>query len=83
MDDIKVMNLTPSVGDQPAYGLLDASIAWTTPNGDWRFALNGNNLTDKEYLQAGYDFGPAINYISQLGFYGAPRTFSISATFTY
>ena len=82
-DDLKVMNLTPSVGDQPAYGLLDATIAWTTGNGRWRFALNGTNLTDEEYLQAGYDFGAAINYISQLGFYGAPRTYSISATFTY
>lgn len=43
----------------------------------------GNNLTDKEYLQSGYDFGPTINYISQLGFYGAPRNFNLSATFTY
>jgi iron complex outermembrane receptor protein len=77
------MNLTPSVGDQPAYGLLDASIAWTTADGVWRFSLTGSNLTDKEYLQSGYDFGPAINYISQLGFYGAPRTFSLSATYTY
>lgn len=82
-DDLKTMNLTPSVGDQPAYGLLGATIAYTTGNGQWRFALNGSNLTDEKYLQAGYDFGPAINYISQLGFYGAPRTFNLSATFTY
>jgi iron complex outermembrane receptor protein len=83
VDDIKVMNLTPSVGDQPAYGVLSATVAWTTQDGRWRFAVNGGNLTDKKYLQAGYDFGPAINYISQLGFYGAPRTWSVSATFTY
>jgi len=83
VDDIKVMNLTPSVGDQPAYGVLSATVAWTTGDNRWRFAVNGNNLTDEEYLQAGYDFGPAINYISQLGFYGAPRTWSVSATFTY
>lgn len=82
-DDIKTMNLPPSVGDQPAYGLLGATLAYTTGSGNWRFALNGSNLTDEEYLQAGYDFGPAINYISQLGFYGAPRTYSLSATFTY
>jgi iron complex outermembrane receptor protein len=77
------MNLVPSVGDQSGYGLLDATVAYTTQSGKWRFALNGSNLTDEEYLQAGYDFGPAINYISQLGFYGAPRTWSVSATFTY
>lgn len=82
-DDLKTMNLTPSVGDQPSYGLLSASLAYTMQGGRWRFALNGNNLTDEKYLQAGYDFGAAINYISQLGFYGAPRTYSISATFTY
>jgi iron complex outermembrane receptor protein len=82
-DDIKTMNITPSVGDQDAYGLLDATVAYTTQDGRWRFALNGSNLTDKEYLQAGYDFEDAINYISQLGFYGAPRTWSVSATFNY
>jgi len=82
-DDIKVANLTPSTGDQEAYGLLDATVAYTTQDGKWRFALNGKNLTDEEYLQAGYDFGPAINFISQLGFYGAPRTWSVSATYTY
>jgi iron complex outermembrane receptor protein len=82
-DDIKTMNLTPSVGDQDSYGLLDATIAYITQNGKWRFAVNGSNLTNKKYLQAGYDFGSAINYISQLGFYGAPRTWSVSATFTY
>lgn len=83
VDDIKVMNLVPSVGDQSAYGVFNATVAYTTSNGNWRFALNGNNLTDEEYLQAGYDFGPTMNYISQLGFYGAPRTFSLSATYTY
>jgi iron complex outermembrane receptor protein len=82
-DDIKTMNLTPSVGDQDAYGTINATVAYVTQNGKWRFALNGSNLTDEEYLQAGYDFEDAINYISQLGFYGAPRTWSVSATFTY
>ena len=82
-DDIKTMNLYDSVGDQDAYGTLDATLAYTTQSGKWRFALNGSNLTDEEYLQAGYDFEDAINYISQLGFYGAPRTWSVSATFTY
>jgi iron complex outermembrane receptor protein len=82
-DDIKVANLTPSTGDQEAFGVLDATVSWTTADGKWRFALNGRNLTDEEYLQAGYDFGSAINFISQLGFYGAPRTWSVSATYTY
>ncbi|MCJ7558780.1 MAG: TonB-dependent receptor [Gammaproteobacteria bacterium] len=82
-DDVKVANLIPSTGDQSAFGLLNATMAYTTEDGKWRFALNGSNLTDEDYLQAGYDFGAAINYVSQIGFYGAPRTFSVSATFTY
>jgi iron complex outermembrane receptor protein len=82
-DDLKTSNLRPSVGDQDAYGTLNATLAYTTQNNKWRFALNGSNLTDEGYLQAGYDFEDAINYISQLGFYGAPRTWSVSATFTY
>ena len=45
------------MGDQDAYGLLNATVAYTTQSGKWRFALNGSNLTDEEYLQAGYDFG--------------------------
>jgi iron complex outermembrane receptor protein len=78
-----VANLTPSTGDVPAFGLVDATVAYTTASGTWRFALNGKNLTDEEYMQAGYDFGSALNFVSQLGFYGAPRTWSISATYTY
>jgi iron complex outermembrane receptor protein len=83
-DDIKTSLLAPgSVGDQPGYGLLDATVAYITQDGRWRFALNGNNLTDEEYLQAGYDFGATLNYAGQLGYYGPPRTWSVSATFTY
>ena len=75
-------------------GLLDADITEflaPDPNNpgeltdisDTTDPLVSPDLTDKKYLQAGYDFGDAINYISQLGFYGAPRTWSISATYTY
>ena len=83
IDDVKVMNLTPSIGDQPAYGLLGATIAYTTGSGHWRFAANASNLTDERYLQAGYDFGATLNYAGQLGYYGAPRTYSINATYTF
>jgi iron complex outermembrane recepter protein len=87
----KVANTTPSVTDQPAYGLLNAGIAFTTRNDSWRFSLDGKNLTNKYYRVAGYDFGdppisPANSFIggiSQIGFYGPPRTWSVTAQYHF
>jgi iron complex outermembrane receptor protein len=84
---IKVANTTASVTDQPAYGLLSAGIAFTTSSGAWRFAIDGKNLTDRWYRVAGYDFGGTgtglLANVSQIGFYGAPRTVEASVQFHY
>jgi len=87
---IKVANTTPSVTDQPAYGLLGAGVAYTTADKSWRFALDGKNLTNKYYRVAGYDFGdPPISAanlvggVSQIGFYGPPRTVTLNATYHF
>jgi iron complex outermembrane receptor protein len=82
---------TPSPTEQPAYGLLNAGIAFTTMSKAWRFSIDGKNLTDRYYRVAGYDFGappigPANSYIggvSQIGFYGPPRTVTATATYHY
>jgi iron complex outermembrane receptor protein len=87
----KVANTTPSVTDQPAYGLLNAGLAFTTTGKAWRFSIDGKNLTNKYYRVAGYDFGdppiaPANSYsggVSQIGFYGPPRTYSATVTYHY
>lgn len=87
----KVANTTPSVTDQPAYGLLNAGLAFTTRSNAWRFSFDAKNLTDKYYRVAGYDFGnppigPANSFIggiSQIGFYGPPRTYTLSATYHF
>jgi len=87
----KVALTEPSPTDQPAYGLLNAHLAFTTANGLWRFSIDGENLTDKLYRVAGYDFGPPpigpansfIGGVSQIGFYGAPRTYSATVTYDY
>ena len=87
----KVANTTPSVTDQPAYGLVNAGLAFTTANKAWRFSLDGKNLTDRYYRVAGYDFGnppigPANSFIggvSQIGFYGPPRTYQVTAQYHY
>ncbi len=85
----KVAVYTPSPTDQPAYPLLNAGLAFTTTDKAWRFSIDGKNLTDRYYRVAGYDFGPPplgpaniyIGGVSQIGFYGPPRT--VTATVTY
>jgi iron complex outermembrane recepter protein len=87
----KVANTTPSVTDQPAYGLLNAGLAFDTPDHTWRVSLDGRNLTNKYYRVAGYDFGdppisPANSFIggiSQIGFYGPPRTWAVTVQYHY
>jgi iron complex outermembrane receptor protein len=83
----KVANTTSSVTDQPAYGLLEAGLAFTTSSGAWRFALDGKNLLDRWYRVAGYDFGGAgtglLASVSQIGFYGPPRTYQVTAQYHY
>jgi iron complex outermembrane recepter protein len=86
----KVANTTASPTDQPAYGLLNAGIAFTTNSKAWRFSIDAKNLTDRYYRVAGYDFGnPPISAVnplggvSQIGFYGPPRTFSGTVTYHF
>ena len=83
----KVANTTNSLTDQPAYGVLDAGLAYTTANNATRVALDGKNLADKAYRVAGYDFGNigqgAFGGISQIGFYGPPRTYSLTVSYRF
>ncbi|WP_395788186.1 TonB-dependent receptor [Aquimonas sp.] len=64
---------------QPGYGLVSASLIWQTA-GPWRFSLDGANLADKEYRTTGYNIG-ALGVLS--GFYGAPRTVSLTANYEF
>jgi iron complex outermembrane receptor protein len=64
---------------QDGYGLLSAGVIWQT-DGAWSFALEGANLTDKEYRTTGYNIA-ALGVLT--GFYGAPRTYSISARYDF
>ena len=86
----KVANTTESVTDQPAYGLLNAGMAFTTSSKAWRFSIDGKNLTNRYYRVAGYDFGNApisganlLGGVSQIGFYGPPRTYAGTVTYHF
>ncbi len=79
--------------DQPAFTLIDASIQWTTPNDRWTVGFHGKNLTDEEYIVAGYNFvavgadgsiAPTLGLEGTLtGFYGNPRTWTMSLGYKF
>lgn len=77
----------PGPLDQEAFTLWDASIRWETGDGRWGFNLTGKNLTDEEYIVAGYDF---VTIGSPLGlegtltaFYGDPRTVTAGVDYKF
>ena len=58
---------------------MSAGLIWQTA-GPWSFALEGNNLWDTEYRTSGYNIA-ALGVLT--GFYGAPRTFSLTARYDF
>ncbi len=67
---------------QDGYGLVDASLTWRPYSGDWTVALEGKNLTDKEYRTSGYDTRSGYSHTIQ-GFYGAPRTYAMKVGYEF
>ena len=66
---------------QSAYTLVDASIGLEFYDGRYGLRLVGKNLTDETYRTQGFDLSDSLGY--QLGYYGAPRTVSLTASYRY
>ncbi len=82
-DDIAVEVNTPNQPiDADSYSLLNLDISYS-PNENWTISLHGKNLSDEEYRVAGYNFPNFIGEDSILGFYGDPRTFSLSSEYKF
>ena len=64
---------------QESYGLVNAGLIWRN-NVNWTVALQGTNLTDKEYRTTGYNI-PVLGILS--GFYGPPRQVSLSVRYEF
>jgi iron complex outermembrane receptor protein len=60
-------------GYNPAYGLLDANLAWTDPSGRYIVSLFGKNLTNKLYT---LNAVPVAGLFTPV-YFGMPRTFGI------
>lgn len=71
-------DLSPDIY-QPSYGLLGAGVIYRH-NDNWSFALQGANLLDEEYRTTGYNI---LSYGVLTGFYGPPRTFSLTAKYAF
>jgi iron complex outermembrane receptor protein len=64
----------------PDYATYNATIAFTTRDESWRFALEGRNLSDKRVLSDAFDLG---SNLFAVGAYTDPRTWSLSARYQY
>jgi iron complex outermembrane receptor protein len=79
--------------DQDAFALWDASIVWTSEDSNFQIGLHGKNLTDKEYIVAGYNFvapNGAGGFVPTLGtegtltgFFGNPLTVTLTAAYKF
>ncbi len=67
--------------NQPAYSLWDLSVVWTEQSSRWRLGVHGKNLSDEEYITAGF-YAPTLGQERNItGFYGNPR--QVWATLQY
>ena len=76
--------------DQEAYTLFNASVVWDSADDRWQLGLHGRNLTDEEYIVAGYDFVNNTTFAPELGqagtltaYYGNPMTITGTIAFRY
>jgi iron complex outermembrane receptor protein len=65
--------------DENGYTLIDASVSWTSANERFQLSAHGRNLGDERYRIGGYNFPGALFADSVIGFFGPPRTFTVSA----
>ncbi len=66
---------------QGGYSLFNAALMFESFDGHWQFMLGGKNLSDKAYRTHAFDLSafPGV----ELGYYNAPRTYSLNATYQF
>ena len=85
-----------NVLEQDAYGILNLGVSWSSADGKWAAGLHGKNLTEEEFLVGNYAFLGAANPAlpngyapglggdtTLIGYYGAPRTVSLSLGYNF
>jgi iron complex outermembrane receptor protein len=65
---------------QNAYTLFGAGLIWRSSDSPWTVALQGSNITDREYRTTGYNI-PALGILT--GFYGPPRQVALTVGYDF
>ena len=73
----------PLLDQTESYTLYDADIVWALADERTRIALHGRNLTDEEYKVGGYFFPGALFGNVVNSFYGPPRTYGLSVSYSF
>lgn len=85
----------PSMLDMGAYSLANTSLMWYSQSSHWQVGLHVKNLFDKEYRLAGYNFAAPRDAQGTItgaglggedtivGYYGAPRTVSLTVGYRF
>ncbi|MBB5211437.1 TonB-dependent receptor [Microbulbifer hydrolyticus] len=68
----------PSDLDVGSVTLVDAGATYFSGNGDWQVSLQGKNLNDETYRNAGYN---AFGWVT--GYYGNPRTVALTGSYNF
>lgn len=66
---------------QDAYDLINAAIIYTSADENWQLILSGKNLTDEEYLIAGFSDLPTSSFAD--GSYARSRQWGLSAKYQF
>ncbi len=82
-DRTRMFDQTASILDQKSYALWDAGAVWNSADDHWSAALHVKNINDKLYRTGGYNFPATAGEDAILGFYGAPRTWTVSLAYEF
>ncbi len=66
---------------QDSYALMNARLAWRSPDESWELALWGKNLADKEYTTYVYDLQTLFGFNQLMR--GTPSTYGVDVKFNF
>ncbi len=66
---------------QDGYALLEASLQFVSDDQHWNVILAGQNLTNRKFREHAFDLSAAPGV--QLGYYGTPRTYSLTVRYNF
>lgn len=94
-DDYTITETSNSLITQDGYGLVNLGVSWQSDDGTWHGGLHVKNVTDEEYVVGGYQFvvenaDDPTGYTAGtggdntlIGYYGDPRTVSLTVGYRF